>query len=87
MGMKEELQKAQKNLYEIKQENFASMILHDYKLANKRMFIICLILIVSLIISIGYIIYLLNDTMTIVEYEQEVTDFNSIQNSNIKNGD
>lgn len=41
--------------------SFAMEILHDYKLVNKRMFVIVIILIIALIGSIGYTIYLLNN--------------------------
>lgn len=45
----------------MKEKSFAMEILQDYKKANKRMFVIVIILIIALIGSIGYTIYLLND--------------------------
>lgn len=45
----------------MKEKSFAMEILEDYKKANKRMFAIVIILIIALIGSIGYTIYLLNN--------------------------
>lgn len=70
-----------------KEKSFAMEILQDYKKANKRMFIIWLITFISLVGSLVYIVYLLNDIGTIETTSQEVSGVNTIENSNINNGD
>ena len=70
-------------------ESFAMEILHDYKLANRRMFIIIIVLIVALICSVGYNIYLSNDIGTIDEsitQQNDKGDNNYIGNDGDING-
>lgn len=52
---------------------------------NKRMFIVWIITFVGLIISLGYIVYLLNDISEIDSIDIE--DVETIDNSHIKIGD
>lgn len=52
---------------------------------NKRMFIVWIITFIGLIISLGYIIYLLNDISEIDSIDIE--DVETIDNSHIKIGD
>ena len=73
----------------MKEKSFAMEILQDYKLVNKRLFIIIIILIVSLICSVGYTIYLLNDIGTIDEsitQQNDSGDNNYIGNDGDING-
>lgn len=53
--------------------SFASEILQDYKKANKRMFVIIIVILVMWFGTIGYLVYLLNDIGTI-EVTQENED-------------
>ena len=60
-------------------KSFAMEMLEDYKKANKRLFIILLITLVMWFLTIGYLVYTLNDIGTIEETAtQEITDVNSI---------
>ena len=70
-------------------EKFASDILEDYKKANKRLFILCIIFFIALMISIGYNWWLQKDISTIetTERTQEITNTENISNTNIVNGD
>lgn len=72
----------------MKDSSLAMEITSDYKKANKRMFIIIIILLIMLSIAVGYIIYLHNDIGIIEEdiREQEI-DTSSIEYSDIINGD
>ena len=73
----------------MKEKSFAMEILQDYKLVNKRLFIIIIILIVALICSVGYTIYLLNDIGTIDEsitQQNDSGDNNYIGNDGDING-
>ena len=53
--------------------SLASEILQDYKKANRRMFIIIIVILVMWFSTIGYLVYLLNDIGTI-EVTQENED-------------
>lgn len=66
----------------------ASEMLHILKVQNKRLFIIWLVTFVAFIGLLGYTIWLLNDIGTIEETStQDIQDVNTIENSNITNGD
>ena len=60
MGMREDIMAVKKDLEEVKNESFASEILKDYKKANKRQFIIILVILTMWFATIGYLIYILN---------------------------
>lgn len=62
-------------------------LLSDYKKANKRQFIIIIVILVMWFLTIGYLVYTLNDIGTIETTSQEISDVDSIDNSNIANGD
>lgn len=66
--------------------SLAGEILEDYKKTNKRQFIIILVILIMWFITIGYLVYLLND---IGAYENtiEVDDVETIDNTHIKIGD
>lgn len=71
-------------------ESFAYEILQDYKKANKRQFIIILVILFMWFATGGYLIYILNDigTEEITEtYTQEINDIETIENSSINNGE
>ena len=67
----------------------ATEMLHILKAQNKRLFIIWLVTFIAFIGLLGYTIYLLNDIGTIEKTttEHQVSDVNTIENSNITNGD
>lgn len=64
----------------------ATEMLHILKTQNKRLFIIWLVTFIAFIGLLGYTIWLLNDIGTIEE-SQEISDIDTIENSNIANGD
>ena len=67
--------------------SFASEILQDYKKANKRMFIIIIVLLVMWLLTIGYLVYTLNDIGTYDDDIIEIDGVETIDNSHIKIGD
>lgn len=71
-------------------EKFASDILEDYKRTNKRQFWIIIVILVMWFITIGYLVYVLNDTGTIetTSVEQSNAESNNYigNNGNITNG-
>lgn len=67
MGLKEDLIDMKKELEDIKQESFAMELLKDYRKQNKRQFITILVILTMWFLTIGYLVYLLNDIGTIEE--------------------
>lgn len=69
----------------------ATEMLHILKTQNKRLFIIVLVILSMWFITIGYLVYILNDietteTTTTETYTQEVNNIDSVENSTINNG-
>lgn len=89
MSMKDEVLELKKELEQVKEQSFASEILQDYKKANKRQFIVILVILTMWFATIGYLIYILNDIGVIEEttYEQEVSDIDNIGENVINDGD
>lgn len=84
--MRDEIMEIKKEVEEVKEKSFALELLQDQRKANKRMFVIWIITFIALVGVSIYTVYLLNDIGTI-ETTQEIQDVNTIENSNIKNGD
>lgn len=88
MGLKEEMLEMKKEVKEIQEESFATQILHDYKMQNKRQFIIILVILGMWFATIGYLIYVLNDIgveTTTTEELIDIDDVDNIENSHIYN--
>lgn len=69
----------------------ATEMLHILKTQNKRLFIIVLVILSMWFITIGYLVYILNDietteTTTTETYTQEVSNVDTVENSTINNG-
>lgn len=86
MGVREDLQEAKEEIQELKEQSLAMELLKDYKRANKRQFFIILVILIMWFFTIGYLIYILTDIST-VETTQEVQGIDTIENSNIANGE
>ena len=71
----------------MKEKGLALELLSDYKRANKRQFIIIIVILIMWFLTIGYLVYTLNDIETVETSTQEISDVQSIDNSNITNGD
>lgn len=86
MSIKEDIEKVQKKVSVIEEQSFAMEILKDYKITNKRLFIVWLVTFVAFIGLLGYTIYLLNDISNVeTTTTQEVNDINTV-GGNITNG-
>lgn len=76
------------NSNKIQQNSYALDILKDYKKGFNRWHTIALIFMILWILTVGYLVYVLNDIGTIEETNrQEITDVDTIENSSIANGD
>lgn len=82
MAVKKELE----DIKNIKEEGFAMEILKDYKKSNKRMFVALVIVLIMWFITIGYVVFLLNDIGT-VEETIDINEVDNIEGSTIKIGD
>lgn len=69
----------------MKDSGLALELLSDYKKANKRQFIIIIVILIMWFLTIGYLVYVLNDIGTIETSTQEITDVESFDNTNIAN--
>jgi len=74
------------NASKIEQNSYALEILKDYKTMSKRLITVLIIVLFMWFLTIGYLVYVLNDTGTI-ETTQEVSDVNTIDGSIVNNGD
>ena len=77
MGLKEEVIEMRKEVKEVKEQSLAWEILSDYKRsnemlekANKRQFIIILVILILWFLTGCYLVYILNDIGTIETTEQ-----------------
>ena len=61
MDIREEVLELEKEVKEMKEESLAMSILNDYKIQNKRQFIVILVILGMWFATIGYLIYILND--------------------------
>ena len=73
-------------------KSFAMELLNDYKKANKRQFIIILVILIMWFSTIGYLVYVLNDieteiTTTTETYEVEQDSDNGGNNNFIHGND
>ena len=88
MSIKEDIAKVQNKVNVIEEQSLAFSMLQDYKKQNKRLFIIWIITFIALIGVTCYTVYLLNDIGTIeTTTSQEISDIDTIENSNVANGD
>lgn len=86
MGIRDDIKKVEEKVESVEAQSFAMTLLNDYKKQNKRLFIIIIIILAMWLATIGYLVYILNDIGTI-ETKQEIEDVDTIENSNITNGD
>lgn len=84
-------EKINNNTEKIKNNSYALSILKDYKTGKSRLFTILIIVLFMWFATIGYLVYVLNDIgveeVTTETSTQEINDVDSIENSNIVNGD
>lgn len=71
----------------MKENSFALEILKEQKKNNKRLFIVLLVVLSMWFITIGYLVYVLNDIGVVEETTQEITDFDTINGSIVNKGD
>lgn len=70
MGLRDEVVEMKKEVKAVKEQSLMLDILTDYKKANKRMFIIIIMILSMWFATIGYLVYILND----IGYEEITTE-------------
>lgn len=85
MSLKEDIEKIENKIKEVEQNSFALELLKDYKKANKRLFIIVLVVLSMWFATIGYLVYILNDIGTIEETTSVTQDNENGYNNYIGN--
>lgn len=92
--VKAEITEAKESLERLENQSFAYEMLKDQRKQNKRMFAIIVITLIMWFLTIGYLVYILND-ITVVEnseetttneYNQDIDNEGSINDSYIING-
>lgn len=83
----ENTKKIVNNMNQIHQNSGALEILKDFKGDNKRMFAILIIVLFMWFLTIGYLVYTLNDIGTYDDDIIEIEGVETIDNSHIKIGD
>jgi len=91
MGIREDLLDMKKEVNELKEQSFAMELLHDQRKQNRRLFIIIIIILSMWFVTIGYLVYVLNDigTEEITTTEtttQEIEDVDTIEGNVINRG-
>lgn len=76
MGLKEEVIEMKKEVKAVKEQSLAMELLSDYKKANKRQFIIILVMLTMWFVTIGYLVYVLNDIGVEETTTQDVSQTN-----------
>lgn len=84
--IRDDLMAVKRELKEVKEKSIAMELLADFKKQNKRQFIIILVILALWFVTIGYLVYILNDIGTIETSTQEINDIETIKNSSISNG-
>ena len=88
MDIREEVLEMKKEVKEIQEESLAMSLLRDYKIQNKRQFIVILVILGMWFATIGYLVYILNDIGTETTTTEElidIDDVDNIENSHIHN--
>ena len=91
MSLVEDVEKIENKVKKIEQEtkdeSFAMELLKDQRKQNKRLFVVLIIVLIMWFLTIGYLVYILNDTGTYTETtSQEVKDINSVGGNIINKG-
>ncbi len=86
MSIKEDVEEIKMKAEKLEHQNLATEIYSDYAKANKRLFVILIVVLCMWFSTIGYLVYVLND-IGVIETTQEIDDVDTIENSNITNGD
>lgn len=85
MSLKDDINKVQNKVEELENQSFAMELIHDYKMQNKRLFIIWIITFIAFISLLGYTIWLLNDIGTVEEVTTVTQDNDNGYNNYIGN--
>ena len=78
MSIKDDLKETKEEIQELKEQSLAMELLKDYKKQNKRQFMVILVILSMWFITIGYLVYILNNISSVETTTQEVSDIETI---------
>lgn len=90
--LSDEIMAVKKEVKQLKEQSLAMELIRDYKKANQRMFVIIIAILIMWFLTIGYLVYTLND----IGYEEVTTETETYDidqdsgdngNNNFINGD
>ena len=87
MSIKDDLKETKEEIQELKEQSLAMELLHQSKKTNQRLYIILIVVLCMWFITIGYLVYILNDISSVETTTQEVSDIETIDGSVVNNGD
>lgn len=90
MSIREDIEKVQNKVEEIEHQSLAMEILREQKKSNKRLFVALIVVLCMWFVTIGYLVYVLNDIEYIETTDNdsiEIEEVESIDNTHIKIGD
>lgn len=88
MDIREEVLELEKEVKEMQEESLAMSLLKDYKIQNKRQFIVILVILGMFTCLLSYTIWLLTDIGVSTETDTiDIDNVDAIDNSHIKIGD
>ena len=85
--IKNNASKIDDNAEKILKNSYALEIMRDYKHEAKRWFTALIIVLCMWFVTIGYLVYVLNDIGTVEESTIDIEEVETIDNSHIKIGD
>ena len=89
MGLQEDINEIKNEVLDLQGKSLAMELLSDYKKANKRMFVIIILILIMWFVSIGLFIYYINTTgfETITETAETTDSGNACVGDNCNNGE
>ena len=87
MSIRDDLKETKEEIQELKEQSLAMELLHQSKKTNQRQFIVILVILSMWFITIGYLVYILNNISSVETTTQEVSDIETIGGSVVNNGD
>ena len=80
MSLREDIERVEKKMKRIEEESLAMELLKDARKTNKRMFVMILVILCMWFVTIGYLVYVLNDVSSVETTEISQDNENGYNN-------
>lgn len=87
MSLREDIERVEKKMKRIEEESLAMELLKDARKTNKRMFVMILVILCMWFVTIGYLVYVLNDVSSVETTEISQDNENGYNNYIGNDGD